>query len=325
MAAIQASDTHGSKVEREAFLESILRALIDPVFVLDRDGRYLDVFGAIERRAYDSPEYLIGKTLYDVMPSDAAEEFLAEIRRVLDTGEVWVGEYRLSAAQCVGNPQDGPDGEQWFLGRMAPLYSASGGAPQRVAWVVVNISERKRLEQALQRLANTDELTGMLNRRAFLAEAETALAGAQRDRAPQRLQFALIDLDHFKQVNDRYGHLVGDGVLKHVADALNQCLRRAVVGRIGGEEFAAYWIGVEQEVALEELDCAENLLRSHPFLLGKERIDMLFSAGLCAAELVDRHPTDLLRRADLLLYDAKDLGRARICRSAQVERRRSED
>lgn len=322
MAATEAKVVLNGEVEREAFLESILRALIDPVFVLDRDGRYLDVFGAQERRAYDSPDYLIGKTLHDVMPAESAEEFLAEIRRVLDTGEVWIGEYRLSAAQCVGNPHDGPEGEQWFQGRMAPLHSAGDGAAQKVAWVVVNISERKRLERALQQLANTDELTGMLNRRAFLAEAERALNQAQERREPHHLQFALIDLDHFKLVNDRYGHLVGDGVLKHVADALEQCLRTAVVGRIGGEEFAALWIDVEQDTALEELNCAEHLLLTQPFLLGKERIDMLFSAGLCSGDIVDRHPTDLLRRADLLLYDAKDAGRARICHPGQVERRR---
>lgn len=313
----------GEKVEREAFLESILRALVDPVFVLDGDGRYLDVFGANERRAYDSPDYLIGKTLHEVMPHEAADEFLAEIRKVLATGEVWVSEYHLSAEQCVGNPHDGPSGEQWFQGRIAPIAGAEGAPPDRVAWVVVNISERKRLERELQRLANSDELTGMLNRRAFLARTEIALHEAREARAPQRLQFALIDLDHFKQVNDRYGHLVGDGVLKHVAESLMRCMQpQAVLGRIGGEEFAVLWRDAEPELALKGLECAERALEEQPFMLGKERIEMRFSAGLCSADVVDRHPTDLLRRADLLLYDAKDAGRARIFHPGHMERRR---
>jgi diguanylate cyclase (GGDEF)-like protein len=307
--------------DEAGFLRAVLRSLVDPVFVLDEDGRYLGVFGASERSQYDSPDYLVGRRLHDVMAAPVADGFLADIRRVIDTGQVHVTEYTLSSAQCEGNPQDGPPGLQWFQGRIAPL-DWQGGRGRAVAWVVVNISERKRLEAELQRLANSDELTGLRNRRAFLQLAGDALGSAGPGQPPPPLRLALIDLDHFKAVNDRYGHLIGDAVLRHVAKALAEGVGPAAeVARIGGEEFAVLFHGEAVGQAAERLEAVRQHLRAVPLELGQERIAIDFSAGLCSAEVTDRHPSDLLRRADQYLYLAKQAGRGLSAYPGWIERR----
>jgi len=312
----------GASSERSMFLEAVLRALVDPVFVLDYNGRYLGVFGASERNQYDSPDYLVGRSLHDVMPEALADGFLADIRRVIDTGQVHLNEYCLSADECEGNPKDGPQGTQWFQGRIAPLDRAVSGGVQAVAWVVVNISERKRLEGELQRLANSDELTGLMNRRAFLREAAVALQAAVSERRQLRLQFALLDLDLFKSINDHYGHLVGDAVLKHVSQIVGKVSAEvAILARIGGEEFALLFPDATLDEAVEVLRRARDSLRACPLELGTERIAVDFSAGVCGVESIDRHPSDLLRRADQYLYLAKDAGRGRIAFPGWVERR----
>lgn len=306
--------------QRAAFLEGVLQSLVDPVFVLDYDGCYLDAFGASERRQYDSLQYVIGRTLHEVMPAEVADGFLADIRRVLDTGEVHVNEYPLAADDCEGNPKDGPAGLQWFQGRIAPLQDDGSGL-RAVAWVVVNISERKRLEAELKRLADCDELTGLPNRRACLAWLGELFAGPPGERR-RSAQFALLDLDHFKRVNDRYGHLVGDELLRHVARLLTDSVGpNARVARIGGEEFAVLLEGEGLEDAVARLDALRARLIAEPMALGTERIACDVSAGVCAVGAEDRHPVDLLRRADALLYQAKEAGRGRVVHPGWRERR----
>ena len=307
---------------RERFLEAVVRSLADPVFILDHDGHYLDAFGGAERREYDSLQYLVGRTLHEVMPAALADGFLADVRKVIETGEVHVAEYPLSAQDCDGNPKDGPAGVQWFQGRIAPVQDYSQHGKRCVAWAIVNISERKRLESELNRLASTDGLTGVLNRRAFLQHTGAWLDELQQAGAPQRLQLALIDLDRFKRVNDRYGHLVGDALLEYVAGLLGTaCGDGHLLARIGGEEFAVAIRDADLAQALRWLEGVRGQFRAQPFRLGGESIPVAFSAGVATASTEDRHPTDLLRRADLRLYEAKDAGRDRVAYPGWLDRR----
>ncbi len=310
----------------EGFLAAVVRSLADPVFVLDCDGRYLAAFGGAERREYDSLQYLVGRTMHEVLPQAAADGFLADIRRVLDTGQVQVSEYSLSADDCEGNPNDGPRGAQWFQGRIARIQGYAPDGKGCVAWALVNISDRKRLESELSRLASTDDLTGLLNRRAFLQRTGEWLDAIQAAGTPHRLQLALIDMDHFKTVNDRYGHLVGDALLKYAAELLAATPDgEHVLARVGGEEFAVAINDAELSTAVRWLEAARARFREQPFRLGGESIPIAFSAGVASAGPEDRHPTDLLRHADLWLYAAKDAGRDRIAYPGWVDRRGERD
>ena len=174
--------------------------------------------------------------------------------------------------------------------------------------------ELKRAQAELRRLALTDELTGIPNRRHFFPQFESELARAERYGYP--LCLAILDLDHFKHVNDRYGHAAGDAVLRHFADFIGQRLRAAdIVGRLGGEEFAV----LLPETGIEE---AMFVLRRVVDQLARETVDAVapgftyaFSAGVTAAADV-RPPTPqrLMACADRALYAAKSAGRRRVTR-----------
>lgn len=307
---------------RLALLEAVTRALVDPVFVLDHDGRYLDAFGGSDREAYDSLDYLVGKTLHDVMPPALADQFLADVRRVIATRQPYVYEFPLSADDLAGNAHDGPQGVQWFQGRIAPIVAGEGDVPDSVAWVVINISRRKQLEAELQRLATVDELTGLLNRRAFLAATEAAMRDARLPGAGMPLTLAIIDLDHFKSVNDRFGHAVGDALLQHVAARLGECpVAGTVLGRIGGEEFAVLFPCSTLAAAAEGLRATQATCAANPFLLAQQRVPVAFSAGVVAMGEEDSQPSDLLRRADHWMYEAKNAGRGHVAYPGWIERR----
>ncbi|GIX38216.1 MAG: GGDEF domain-containing protein [Silanimonas sp.] len=306
--------------DRLALLEAVTQALVDPVFVLDRDGRYLEAFGGSDRAAYDSSAYLVGKTLHDIMPAALADGFLADVRRVIDTGQPHVYEYTLSADDCTGNAHDGPSGPQWFMGRIAPIVAGAGDVPDCVAWVVINITRRRQLEAELQRFATTDELTGLLNRRAFLARLETAMETTRTVGLP--LALAILDLDHFKAVNDRFGHAVGDAFLRYVAKALLAWPAAGkVLGRIGGEEFAVLFEGLALPPAAALLREWQTQFHARPFELADQAIGVAFSAGVVAMADEDASTTDLLRRADHWLYEAKHAGRGRVAYPGWIDRR----
>jgi len=169
----------------------------------------------------------------------------------------------------------------------------------------------QRVQRQLQHAAAIDFLTGLPNRRTISATAEA------RIRTAQRLNFdmavAIIDVDHFKSINDRLGHEAGDGALRHVAQVLASNARTAnMVGRIGGEEFVVLLEGssIEQaEVAAERLRAA---VEHAPFLFNDQTITLTISVGLSAMLPSDTDFSAILRRADNAMYQAKAKGRNRV-------------
>ena len=303
------------------FLEAIVRSLPDPVMVLDENGLYVAVLGGEERSRYDSTAFLVGKSIYDVLPRDRADGFLAEIRQVLASGQMHIHEYSLSADDVEGNPHDGPRGVQWFQGRIACIDAPSPTGTACVAWVIVNISERKQLEERLKLIAQRDGLTGVLTRRAFLDLVEVHMAEVQPAH-DLGMQFSMLDLDHFKAVNDRFGHLVGDALLQHVAATMVEELGgSAVIGRLGGEEFGVLLHDRDLGNAVAHLQALQQALRSRPLVIAGESIEARFSAGVVSMAEDDRTPSDLMRRADRLLYEAKAAGRDRVAYPGWVDRR----
>jgi diguanylate cyclase (GGDEF)-like protein len=176
-----------------------------------------------------------------------------------------------------------------------------------------------RLE-ALDHLVHRDHLTGLPNRRAFLLELEQALASAQRTQRP--LSLAIIDVDHFKAINDSFGHLTGDRVLKRLANHLQTSLRREdYIGRIGGEEFAILLPGADVNAAIGVLDASRASCKRAcggllPETAGTTAPRMVsFSGGVIG--VADNGDAEnmaefLLNRADEALYRAKAAGRDRL-------------
>ena len=176
-----------------------------------------------------------------------------------------------------------------------------------------DITERKRIEAELVEMATTDFLTGLLNRRNFLSAMEEELNRLKRFDIP-RAAVLMLDLDHFKRVNDTYGHAAGDAVLKHFAGLIRAELRKVDNGgRLGGEEFAILLLGAELDAAQAFAERLRNTLSSTPLSFEGQRITITVSIGIAMLSPDDVGPDDALMRADKALYEAKHNGRNRVC------------
>ena len=158
-------------------------------------------------------------------------------------------------------------------------------------------------------------LTGMANRRAFLETAEAAFHAAREQGTP--LTLLMLDVDHFKSINDRFGHLEGDRALVAFSSAVMEGLRPGdAVGRLGGEEFGVLLQGTTlpqgHEVAMRLLNCVRTLELAGMDAVGSHRYRITASMGLGTLRGSDRSLRDLLDRADQALYQAKREGRDRI-------------
>ena len=177
--------------------------------------------------------------------------------------------------------------------------------------IVHDVTERRRLERKLERMATTDQLTGALNRHAFFSRAKGELARSQRYDHP--LAMLMLDLDHFKQVNDTYGHAAGDDVLRAFALSCRAELRDTdIFGRLGGEEFAAVLVETNEEQALMVAQRLRTITESSSVPAdGGITISITTSIGVTMLQDTDDVAT-LLKRADMGLYDAKETGRNKV-------------
>ncbi len=203
-----------------------------------------------------------------------------------------------------------PDG-RWY--RISHIRTPSGH--RITSRVDITALKRKEAELAalnveLERLATIDPLTGVANRRSFLARADVELARTKRYAGTCAI--LALDIDHFKRVNDTYGHAAGDGVLVEFARRVQRCLRTTdLLGRLGGEEFAilAPGIGVAEAAILADRVLAA--VRDQPISVDSEKIGVTVSIGISALDPVDADVAAAQQRADDALYRAKREGRDR--------------
>ena len=166
---------------------------------------------------------------------------------------------------------------------------------------------RRRWEQA----ASTDDLTGLANRRTLAAAGAQRLQQARLEGAV--LAVAIVDIDHFKTVNDRFGHEAGDLALQHVAARLQSaCGRHHLLARQGGEEFVAVLAVDGGEAVATVAERLRSAVRAAPFRHGETVLTLTVSIGVAVLDAQERHLDDLLRRADTALYAAKHGGRDRV-------------
>lgn len=175
-----------------------------------------------------------------------------------------------------------------------------------------DLTERKRLELELARQARTDVLTGLNNRRYFFELAERELARSKRH--VQDFALLMLDVDHFKFINDNYGHDAGDEVLRKLSKVCDETLREIdVVGRIGGEEFAALLSGATCVQALAAAERLRLAIESTVVSLQERAVCFTVSIGITSLMPNDEGVDELLKRADQALYRAKRGGRNRVC------------
>ncbi len=286
---------------------ALLAAIPDLIFLLGADGRYLDFNAPAHRRPRTPPEDFIGKTVFELLPEEVAGPALDHIQRALRSRKAEVFEYALELEGVLTH----------FEARLIPC------GQDRALAIIRDISDRVRDREALARqarqleeanerlaqLARTDDLTGLCNRRYFMDSLRHECALALRHKIP--LCLMILDLDHFKEINDTYGHLVGDRALQAAAALLPTIARETdIVSRVGGEEFAIL-------LPYTELDGAFVLaerLRAHMAATSIEAhgqtIHLTCSIGVADYQIhAGEEMVSLYRRADHAMFDAKAAGR----------------
>lgn len=201
-------------------------------------------------------------------------------------------------------------GERWREAEARPRRLDDGST----VWhgFIADITQHKQLERQLQDTAATDFLTGLPNRRHIMERMEHELARVQRDNATLAAVL-MFDLDLFKDINDRYGHAMGDDVLKNFSQVLLLELRKVdSVGRIGGEEFLIILSGADMADAFGFAERVRARLARTPLREGGALIPVTVSIGISAMSQHDVTITASLARADTALYQAKRAGRDRV-------------
>lgn len=222
----------------------------------------------------------------------------------------WIASYALRAALAAAH--DGPPhtahayGPEWVLRLLGILY---GVMPVVMATLLLSVVNA-RLAGQLALRASTDELTGVLNRRALREAAPPYVERSHR--AGKRLAVLLLDIDHFKSINDTYGHLTGDAVLRQLAALLQAELRRdALITRFGGEEFALVLPVPEAAAAVRVAERLRAAIACRAFETGSGSLRVTASLGLTL--LAGEETLEAaLQRADEALYRAKGGGRNRV-------------
>lgn len=267
----------------------IYRGLEDAVFVIDNDNRVQDMNGPARHLLPAQETEHIGQSLAMLLPQ--LQDLLADAT-CEQRGEVQIGEH-------------------FYDVRVTPLDHAVGRFSGRLL-VWREVTERKRLEAELRRLALTDSLTGLINRRHFLARGAEEIDRARRYQHP--LSLIMVDIDRFKDVNDNYGHETGDRVLLKLAEVLNAQSRASdCVGRLGGEEFALLLPQTDQDAADRVGQRLLGAVRAARISMDAEStLGFTVSAGVTTMQDSDLSMRTLLRRADDALYQAKRTGRDRM-------------
>ncbi|MSP89859.1 MAG: sensor domain-containing diguanylate cyclase [Alphaproteobacteria bacterium] len=208
-------------------------------------------------------------------------------------------------------PRVFPGAHAKLLEKMAALVMSEFKIRLAGRSAVAELSEKEKYANELYRLATTDSLTDALNRRAFLEIVKKDIVRAKRYQRP--LSVLLLDIDHFKDINDKFGHATGDAVLKALVATARSSLRvQDVLGQVGGEEFV---ILLPETPAVNALVLANRLREG----LGSIRIEVdaasvrfTVSIGITGCLYANDTVDDALKRAELALYAAKDAGRNRV-------------
>lgn len=203
---------------------------------------------------------------------------------------------------------------RWLDMNIMPLRNDAGEI-KYYASIERDLSRYKKMERQLTNMALFDSLTGALSRAAFLQHASKELKRSQRYSRP--LSVIMIDIDHFKKINDQHGHAAGDHVLQIFVEAIEEEIRSTdVIGRLGGEEFALLLPDTTRKAAAQLAERVRQRITKYPYIAGTMLIEVTASLGVAVLEENDEHFKAVLQRADAALYKAKHNGRNRVTMAA---------
>lgn len=281
-------------------LQAALDTLPTPIFVKDRECRYIACNRAFEDFLGLPRRRIVGSSVYDVSPAELAKVYEEADRALLAQGGTQIYEAKVRYAD--GSYHDVMFHKAVFRD---PLGEADG-----LAGAMLDISERKALEHRLEVLAATDFLTGVYNLRTFYELAGRELSRVERGNNPPSV--IVMDIDHFKEINDRLGHAAGDEALRQVVAAVRENLREQdIFARAGGDEFRILLPDTPLEGALQVSERIGQAVARLAVSSAKGEATLALSAGVTAFRPGDTLD-DTIARADEALYRAKSAGRNRV-------------
>ena len=187
-------------------------------------------------------------------------------------------------------------------------FNAEDESVEGIVGTILDITERKKAEEALEQLALTDSLTGLDNRYSLMKRLDHSLVRQKRENF--KLAFLMLDLDGFKQVNDKYGHPMGDALLVEVASKLKNTFRECdIIARVGGDEFSVL---LEKVASIESLKpLAKKVLAefSEPFVIDSKQLSIGISIGIALSSSSGFSSEDIIKQADAALYQVKNSGK----------------
>lgn len=302
------------------YLEHIMESMGDGMVVIDRGHTVIQANSAAAASLGVEKEEMTGRKCYEVIHREGApcrdSHVICPMPAVFERGET---------VKVLHTHSDVAKNERHMEITASPLKDRSGETfamvetyrdimEKKVDDALVNLVQKLNEAQThLKHMADTDELTGLKNRRSIMERLEEEFQRAKRSHRP--LSLIMLDIDHFKRINDAHGHLFGDFVLKMIALRIKDSLRKHdILGRVGGEEFL---IVAPDSGAEESVHVAERVRRSisaKPIGDKTAEVGATLSAGVTVMTAQDESADAVFSRADTALYKAKDEGRNLVAR-----------
>lgn len=281
-------------------LDVVLNNVDAYIYMKDANRRYRYVNSRVAELIGLPVEDIIGKFDYEVVPENYAENFWKNDKEVFEKNKKVVMNEKL---------KDADNKTHHYLSTKVP-FQLKGDLQTMIAFSS-DVTELYQLKEKFEQLANTDELTGIYNRRYFFENANKEFDRARR--YEQTLVVISIDVDHFKAVNDNYGHPVGDQVLIKIAQLISPTIRaQDVFARIGGEEFSVLLPNISEADSLHAAERLRELLDANIIKVNSIELPIKISLGVSVLKESDLNFQDLYARSDMALYKAKLHGRNHV-------------
>jgi diguanylate cyclase (GGDEF)-like protein len=287
----------------EAELKDAMEALPDGFVLFDKNDRLVHCNRRYREIYKESGDLRVpGVKFSDLIRQGV---YAGQYSDAIGNEEEWIAQ-RIHEHQHPGKPiEQQLPGDRWL--RIQERRTTTGG----LVGFRIDVTELKRQERELSRLAWTDSLTGALNRHRFLELAEAELAHSQRHF--RNVSLLMLDLDNFKTINDCHGHSAGDHVLRSTCKSWQRQLRgRDLIGRLGGEEFCVLLPETRGRDALVVAERLRKTTERQKLSYDGKAITVSVSVGAAVYENIADTITSVIKRADQSLYKAKSSGRNRI-------------
>ena len=279
------------------FMQAVINAAPTPIFYKDAEGLYLGCNEAFEKYIGLKREQLIGKSVFELFDHDLAKVYFEADKALFDKKGTQI--YEAKVAYADGSIHDVMFHKAYF--------QASDAGIEGIVGSILDITERKKAEKSLEQLALTDSLTGLDNRYSLMNNLENSLLRQKRENF--RLAFLMLDLDGFKQINDSYGHPIGDALLIAVGKKLKALFRESdIIARVGGDEFSIILENIDSNESLIPLVNKVLLEFRKPFTIDSQ-LNIGISIGIAVSSTTGCSSEDIIHQADAALYQVKNNGK----------------